>query len=317
MNYFNDNIKTKKFNKSLALNDSTNTLRDSNHHHHPPLKKSLKHHVSTSYLNQKDSQHKLTSPTYAYFPIHHLAPPPPQPTATATATTTPTPTTATTTSFDYAFEPHPHPHPHAHHHPTFDYYQHSHQNHSPSTATTFFDTRDLTRFLPHLQPTPHNQAHFLMPSSPTSTLTTPIYPTTLATTPYPSTPTTAPSTAAPTTSTNPFSYAPPHPTRHTLSHKHSMPALTQLYDSPNYIFHNHPQQPHYNQALPPPPPTQMRSLRNIKSNSHLNDNYINYNNNNSNNGNNISFNRSTNRSAVLEDFRVNGKHTKPELHVRV
>lgn len=83
-----------------------------------------------------------------------------------------------------------------------------------------------------------------------------------------------------------------------LQHKHSMPTLgTQqapLYE--NYLFAHTPQQP------PPPqlhqyqpPQTRMRSMR---SNQHLQADY-----------------KSTNRSAVLEDFRVNGKHTKPELHV--
>lgn len=86
------------------------------------------------------------------------------------------------------------------------------------------------------------------------------------------------------------------PNRATLQHKHSMPTLGQqapIYD--NYLFtpQGPPPQPvhhHYQ-----PPQTRMRSM---KSNQHLAGEF-----------------KSTNRSAVLEDFRVNGKHTKPELHV--
>ncbi|TIC75993.1 ARM repeat-containing protein [Wallemia mellicola] len=65
------------------------------------------------------------------------------------------------------------------------------------------------------------------------------------------------------------------PNRATLQHKHTPP--------PQPVHH------HYQ-----PPQTRMRSM---KSNQHLASEF-----------------KSTNRSAVLEDFRVNGKHTKPELH---
>ncbi|TIB69348.1 hypothetical protein E3P77_00510 [Wallemia ichthyophaga] len=88
-----------------------------------------------------------------------------------------------------------------------------------------------------------------------------------------------------------------------LQHKHSMPTLgsqqAPLYENYLYAHAHSPQQPptrqipqlhqHPHQHQYQPPQTRMRSMR---SNQHL----------------------STNRSAVLEDFRVNGKHTKPELH---
>ncbi|TIA89543.1 hypothetical protein E3P99_01998 [Wallemia hederae] len=87
-----------------------------------------------------------------------------------------------------------------------------------------------------------------------------------------------------------------------LQHKHSMPTLggtatpaPPMYENYLYAHHTHtPPQPPPPQLHYQPPQTRMRSMR---SNQHLQSEF-----------------KSTNRSAVLEDFRVNGKHTKPELH---